>query len=145
MKIDKKIIIFAVCIVVTILSFGLVAAKYYSELVYSKGYRDGYIQKVSQKGFVFRTYEADIAQMGFGGSAEGKANQPSSGNVWSCSIIDEGIVSKMESFAGTMLVRVHYEERFWVPPWHGRTDYIVVKVEELGTSEVVPQRTPASP
>lgn len=98
----------------------------------SSGYRDGYVQKMSQPTTwgVFWTHEGELALAGFGGNQRGKAGNAQYGNVWAFSVTDDKVVEEISKFSGDELVRLHYHERPYTLPWEGDTGYFVHKVEK---------------
>lgn len=91
---------------------------------YSEGTRSGYLIKLSKKGVVFKTYEA---QLNLGGVQIADGLE---GNMWDFSIIDENQIPYFEDLEGKK-VKVFYKERYKSMPWLAKTNYIAYKVEAL--------------
>jgi hypothetical protein len=89
---------------------------------YSTGVREGYLTKASQKGFVFKTFEAEL-QVGTGNMAS--LQQP-----WQFSIADIQVMHDVESLLGKK-VRVKYNQWFIAPWRQGETQYIAWAVDPL--------------
>ncbi len=80
-------------------------------LSYSDGSRAGYIQKFSQKGWVCKTYEGELAMTTVPGVAP---------VLWSFTVRDERVAA----------VILHYKEYRYLPTTcFGETDYFVDRVE----------------
>jgi len=91
---------------------------------YSEGSRSGYLIKLSKKGVIFKTYEA---QLNLGGV---QVTDGLEGNLWDFSIIDENQLSYFEDLEGKK-VKVFYKERYKSMPWLAKTNYIAYRVEAL--------------
>ena len=120
----KKIGYWAFAIVIVII-VALVYFKYY--FTYSKGYRAGLLQKFSEKGIVFKTYEGEMILS----SVQSNANVALASEKFLFSVTDEAVASQMEQIQGKHVV-VHYKEKNGALPWQGESYYIVdsVKVSE---------------
>jgi hypothetical protein len=90
---------------------GYVYWNYYN--VYSDGSREGVLVKISRKGNLFKTYEAEILQPGFR-SGEGSVKA----NTFKFSVVDAGLAQKLEDVAG-QTVKVHYVQYRRTLPWRG--------------------------
>jgi len=105
------------------------------KIEYSDGYREGNLQKLSKKGFIWKTYEGELTLWGFGGSQGGKMGQESMSNVWAFSL-DDPSSAETATFADQInkhslraeKLRMHYTEYFSAQPWRGSSSYIVNKV-----------------
>ena len=94
---------------------------------YSEGTRAGQLIKITKKGVVFKTNEGEL---NMGGLRMGSANDGLEGNLWQFSVLDAGVLSKLEEAEGKR-VKLSYKERFRSMPWQGDTNYFVVAVEIL--------------
>jgi hypothetical protein len=91
--------------------FGYVYWFYYN--VYSDGSREGVLVKISRKGNLFKTYEAEILQPGFrAGEGSVKAN------TFKFSVEDATVAQRLEDAAG-QTVKVHYVQYRRTLPWRG--------------------------
>lgn len=90
---------------------------------YSTGDRSGIVQKITHKGFFFKTYEGELA-------TEGIKVTTSVGSTFEFSVIDENIVKQLDSLVGQRVV-ISYTEKFHVNKFQGNTDYIVTSVKVL--------------
>lgn len=97
---------------------------------YSDGERAGVLQKFSQRGWVCKTYEGELAMYVVAGVAP---------QIWSFSVRDEAVVQQLNEAVGKH-VRLHYSEHRGLPTdCFGETDYFVDRVEVTAP----PQQQPA--
>jgi hypothetical protein len=90
---------------------------------YSKGERAGYVQKISQKGWVCKTWEGELAMSTFPGTAP---------QLFTFSVRDDAIARKIQDAAGQR-VALSYEQHKGVPTaCFGETEYFIVSVRALG-------------
>ena len=105
---------------------------------YSTGERAGWLQKLSYKGFVCKTWEGELALVSLPGSSVEK---------FLFTVSDEAVANKLQAAMGKR-VSLHYEEKVGLPTsCFGETRYYITEVSEtseihLGPGLVVP--TPAS-
>lgn len=102
---------------------------------YSTGVRSGFVVKVSEKGYLAKTYEGQINIETFG-AIKNNPNQLTS--TWEFSIPKDrpDIYEKLQKVSLTgERVNVKYEEKFATLWWRGDTKYFVVDVERLGDSK----------
>ncbi len=128
----KKIGYWALVIVIVII-VALVYFKYY--FTYSKGYRAGLLQKFSEKGVVFKTYEGEMILS----SVQSNANVAIASEKFLFSVSDKVVAKQMEQIQGKQVV-VHYKEKNGALPWIGDSYYIVdsVRVTEVSGGTHVP-------
>ena len=116
----KKIGYWALVIVIVI----IVAVVYFKYgFTYSKGYRAGLLQKFSEKGVVFKTYEGEMILS----SVQSTANVALASEKFLFSVTDDAIARQMEQIQGKQVV-VHYREKNGALPWQGESYYIVDSV-----------------
>jgi len=90
---------------------------------YSKGERAGYVQKISQKGWVCKTWEGELAMSTFPGTAP---------QIFTFSVRDDAIAHKIENAAGQR-VALSYEQHKGVPSTcFAETEYFITSVRTLG-------------
>lgn len=90
---------------------------------YSAGDRTGYIQKFSQKGWLCKTYEGELAMVNLPGQIA---------SIFEFSVRDDSIAALINSAQGKR-VALTYEEHRGVPTsCFGETDYFVTGVRVLG-------------
>lgn len=106
---------------------------------YSKGSRTGMINKLSEKGLIWKTYEGQMALEGMV-SGEGYTGA----NVWDFSLDRQArhgedtkdIVNKINGYLETgTKVKVDYIEPFMTWPWRSGTNYLIQKVEPIKFKE----------
>lgn len=89
---------------------------------YSSGERAGYIQKFSQKGWLCKTWEGELAMIPVPGSLPEK---------FLFSVRDERVAQKLNSSMGKKM-SLHYEQHKGVPTaCFGETEYYVTDVKVL--------------
>jgi hypothetical protein len=89
---------------------------------YSKGERIGYIQKFSEKGWLFKTWEGELQMLPVPGALPEKFN---------FSVRDKGIISKLNSTMGKK-VSLFYEQHKGIPTnFFGESEYFAVDVKVL--------------
>lgn len=103
-----------------------------SSVTYSTGYRDGVVQKVSEKGLIFKTTEgvADLGGFQLKKDDEGNGNHMIA-RLWEFSVTSDTVKSDLAALPPNARVRLHYEQRVsrWTPK--GSTSYIVTSVERM--------------
>ncbi len=106
-------------VIVLILGFGYFRYAF----TYSKGYRAGLLQKFSEKGVIFKTYEGELVLS----SVESNSNVALASEKFLFSVSDEAVAKSMEQNQGKNVV-VHYKEKNGALPWRGDSHYIVDSV-----------------
>ncbi len=103
---------------------------------YSKGYRSGLLQKFSEKGLIFKTYEGELILS----SVQSNANVAIASEKFLFSVDDDAIAKQMEQIQGKNVV-VHYREKNGTLPWRGESVYIVdsVRVADVSGGTFVPR------
>jgi hypothetical protein len=88
---------------------------------YSKGERVGFVQKLSRRGWVCKTWEGDLAMVNMAGQQA---------QMFSFTVPKEEVAKQIESYAGHR-VMLEYEEHKGIPSsCFGDTQYFVVGVKE---------------
>jgi hypothetical protein len=86
---------------------------------YSKGERAGYVQKFSNKGWVFKTWEGELVMVSMPGTNPEK---------FYFSVREDSVAAAINRALGRKVV-LHYEQHIGVPVnWFGDTEYFVVAV-----------------
>jgi hypothetical protein len=129
----KKVGYWSVFILVVIIA-AFIYWKY--AFTYSKGYRSGLLQKFSEKGMLFKTYEGELILS----SVQSNANVAIASEKFLFSVSDEGIARQMEQNQGKQVV-VHYREKNGVLPWRGESPYLVdsVRIADVSGGTFVPR------
>jgi hypothetical protein len=128
--------ILAVAVLAVVAGYGLVVA-FWS---YSSGERAGWVQKLSSKGWLCKTWEGEMAMV----SMPGTTTEKFFFTVW-----DDDVAAQLNKVMGKR-VSLHYEEKVGIPTsCFGETRYYVTKVtavEEIPLAPgVVVPTTPAEP
>lgn len=112
----RRIILFII-LAITLVSVAYFTFVYYA--TYSEGFRAGELIKVSHKGVVFKTWEAEMSQ-GISGA-----------QIFYFSILDseKKVIEDLKTMQG-QYVKVTYVERYKTFPWWGDSKYFVTKVEK---------------
>ena len=90
---------------------------------YSTGERAGYIQKISKKGWICKTWESEIAMTPLPGATP---------QIFAFTVRNDSIAHVLEEYAGKQ-VSLTYEQHRGVPSsCFGETEYFVTKVHRVG-------------
>ena len=120
----KKIVIsFVVLLLVALALFALyvTVALHWS---YSKGERAGFLQKVSDKGWICKTWEGELSLVALPGAAPEK---------FLFTVRDDAVAKLVNDAAGKR-VTLTYEQHKGLPTsCFGETDYFVTGVREIAT------------
>ena len=96
---------------------------------YSEGKRGGYVNKLSKKGYIFKTYEGELR---IGGLFEGDGSMNTSEWEFSVSGSNKDVIAKLEdAIKNGSRVSLTYEEKYFSLGWIGDTKYFVTEVEVL--------------
>jgi hypothetical protein len=89
---------------------------------YSEGERTGYVQKLSKKGWLCKTWEGEIVLVSMHGAIPEK---------FSFTVRDDALAEEINVFAGQRVV-LHYQQHKFIPTTcFGETEYFVDKVRSL--------------
>lgn len=95
---------------------------------YSEGERTGYVQKLSKKGWICKTWEGEIVLVTMPGAIPEK---------FEFTVRDEAVVERLNADAGKRVV-LHYDQHKLIPSsCFGETEYFVDRVHEL--DDALPQ------
>jgi len=100
---------------------------------YSDGERAGYVQKLSRKGWICKTWEGEIAMVTMPGAIPEK---------FEFSVRDENVAQRINALAGKRVVLDYKQYKFIPTTCFGETEYFVDGVREV--QETTPA-TPAAP
>ena len=113
----KKFVLIALATIVGVFVLWTLVAMNFS---YSDGDRVGYVQKLSNKGWIFKTWEGELAMVNIPGAMSEKFN---------FSVRDDAVAKSIQDSMGKR-VRLSYEEHIGIPvSWFAETRYFVVGVE----------------
>ena len=120
-KRNKLLIILVTILILPIVIFALwtwVALGY----TYSSGNRAGYVQKISKKGWVCKTWEGELAMANLPGSMP---------QIFAFTVRSDSIAHVLEQYAGKQ-VSLTYDEHRGIPTsCFGETQYFVTKVDRI--------------
>ena len=90
---------------------------------YSMGDRAGYVQKISKKGWICKTWEGELAQANLPGTMP---------QIFTFTVRSDSIARILEANAGKQ-VSLTYEQHRGIPTsCFGDTEYFVTKVQRIG-------------
>jgi hypothetical protein len=121
MKVVKRILIFGSIIALVVLSF-----LYWG--VFERGVMAGKVLRISEKGFVFKTFEGKLSLESFGAL---KGVSPVAETFdFSVESSDDELIKQLNEVAlSGERVNLHFKKRFMSFPWRGDTKYFVTQVE----------------
>ena len=99
--------------------------------IYSQGERAGYVQKLSKKGWLCKTWEGEIAMVTMPGAIPDK---------FEFTVRDDAVAQKINVLAGKRVVLNYAQHRFIPSSCFGETEYFVASVREVLDS-ALPQPT----
>ena len=86
---------------------------------YSDGERAGYVQKLSRKGWLCKTWEGEMAMVTMPGTVSEK---------FAFTVPDDAIAAKINASVGKRMA-LHYEQHKWIPTsCFGDTEYFVTEL-----------------
>jgi len=91
---------------------------------YSEGYRAGLLQKFSNKGTFFKTFEGEIILS----SVSSTSNVAIASEKFLFSVTDKKLASQFDTLQGRNVI-VHYVEKNGVVFWRGDTRYLVDSIK----------------
>jgi hypothetical protein len=106
---------------------------------YSEGERTGYVQKLSKKGWLCKSWEGEIAMVTMPGAIPDK---------FEFSVSEETIAKKINQLAGRRVVLVYKQHKFIPTSCFGETEYFIEDVREVMDAQSAPntaQGTSAAP
>ena len=90
--------------------------------VFGEGVKSGQLNFIVRKGYVFKTYEGRMIQVGYRSTA-GTIQS----NEFEFSVVDERVAKELELKSGKIL-DLHYKQYLGILPWRGMSDYIVDEI-----------------
>jgi hypothetical protein len=100
---------------------------------YSEGERAGYVQKLSSKGWLCKTWEGEIAMVTMPGAIPEK---------FPFTVRDATVAGKINGLAGKRVVLVYQQHKFIPSSCFGETEYFVTAVREVTDQSVGQPATP---
>jgi len=93
-----------------------------SSFTYSSGRRVGLLQRVSESGWMCKTYKGDLAM----------ADAPErASSVFHFNVREREVVDRMNELAGREVVLTYEQHKGLQPPCSGDTEYVVTDVRAL--------------
>lgn len=83
------------------------------------GVKAGILNNIKHKGVIFKTYEGELIQSGFGQGVQGLQS-----NDFQFSVDDKNVALKLMSLSGQN-VKLHYKEYYGRLPWRGYSKFVV--------------------
>ncbi|WP_082886382.1 hypothetical protein [Flavisolibacter tropicus] len=114
---------FTIFMILLVLGLGIFIYWKYA-FTYSSGNRFGLLQKFSEKGTLFKTYEGELILS----SVRGNLNVPIASEKFYFSVKDKDVAQQLMNLQGHN-VTVHYHEKNGTLPWRGETRYLVDSVK----------------
>ena len=100
---------------------------------YSEGERSGYVQKLSNKGWLCKTWEGEIAMVSMPGAIPEK---------FQFTVRDSAVASKINDLAGKRVVLSYQQHKFIPSSCFGETEYFVTAIREVPDQSSAPPATP---
>ena len=108
-----------VAIIVAVLVFLAGATWITLHYTYSSGERAGYVQKLSKKGWICKTWEGEMAMVTMPGTVAEKFH---------FTVPDDAVAARINTSVG-LRVALHYEQHKWIPfSCFGDTEFFVTDV-----------------
>lgn len=120
----KKFLKIGVPILVIVLA-ALLWWRFY--FVFGEGVRSGNLNFIVKKGYVFKTWEGRLIQVGFKTPAPGSMQS----NEFDFSVANDSLGAILERNSGKN-VEFRYQEYLHALPWRGMSRYVVVEVIRIG-------------
>ena len=89
---------------------------------YSSGDRAGYVQKISEKGWICKTWEGELSMVNIPGAAQER---------WQFSVRDDSIAHLIQQSMGSKVALVYEEHRGIPTSCFGETQYFVTGIRRV--------------
>lgn len=114
-------------LIVLLLGGGVLSFFYWG--TYESGVMAGKVLSVTQRGFIFKTYEGKISMESFG-SLKG-VSPIAETRDFSVETSEAETIKMLETVAlSGERVNLHFIKRYWSFPWRGETKYFITRVEK---------------
>jgi hypothetical protein len=120
----KKGIVWLVILVVLGCGIWVFAAL---NFVYSKGERAGYVQKLSKKGWIFKTWEGELAMVNLPGTVP---------ELFHFTVRDDAAVRQIQDYLGQRVILTYEEHKGLPGTIFGETSYFVTSSKVVETPSV---------
>lgn len=101
---------------------------------YSEGERAGYVQKLSKKGWLCKTWEGEIAMVTMPGAIPEK---------FEFTVADDAVAHRINALSGKRVVLNYRQHKFVPSSCFGETEYFIEEVREVVENQ--PPLTPPPP
>ena len=98
--------------------------------------KDGYLNKIEHKGYIFKTWEGTLMQVGLKSASPGAMQSP----TFEFSVTDEKLAARLQANSGKYF-NLRYKEYLGTLPWRGHSKYIVdsiLSMREVNAREALP-------
>lgn len=131
-KLIRLLLTFIVLLVLLAIAWVWVALNW----SYSDGERAGYVQKLSRKGWLCKTWEGEIAMVTMPGAIPEK---------FEFSVRDDAVAQQINQLAGKRVV-LHYRQYKFIPSTcFGETEYFIEAVREVQETPAAAAPSPLAP
>src|ERR1700709_169269 len=90
--------------------------------------KDGYLNKIEHKGYLFKTWEGTLIQTGLKSNGPGVMQSP----TFEFSVKNEDVAKQLQLNSGKYFV-LHYKEYFGALPWRGHSPFVVDSIISIRT------------
>jgi hypothetical protein len=104
--------------------------------VFGEGVKAGNLNFLVKKGYIFKTWEGRLIQVGFRAPAPGSMQS----NEFDFSVANDSIGALLERCSGKT-VELRYKEYLRALPWRGMSHYVVfeiLRVSDTGPTSILP-------
>jgi hypothetical protein len=113
----KKIVTWITIIIVVVI-VGFFYFRFF--FVYGQGVSAGELNYVVKSGYLFKTYEGKMIQVGFGSKMAGALQS----HEFNFSVVGDSVAQRL-MLSGSKTVELHYKEYFGGLPWRGDSRFVV--------------------
>jgi hypothetical protein len=114
----KKFLTWFIVVVVAVIAIFFYFRFYF---VYKEGETEGQLNYVVRSGFLFKTFEGKMIQVGFTSKTVNGAVQS---NELKFSVVGDSVAQKLMRL-GTGVVKLHYKQYIGSLPWRGDSRFVV--------------------
>ena len=115
----KFLVILSVLVVIFLAAYGWWSYYY----VFGEGVKAGNLNFIVKKGYIFKTWEGRLIQVGFKTPVPGQMQS----NEFEFSIANDSLARVLELNSGKF-VELRYKEYFHALPWRGSSNYVVTDI-----------------
>ncbi len=100
------------------------------------GVKAGILNNIKHKGIIFKTYEGELIQSGFGVGKRGIQSYD-----FQFSVESKHVAEQLMNLSGQQ-VKLHYKEYFGTLPWRGYSKFVVDSILESESADKLDQEIP---